>query len=376
VTVAAVARRKWFLRHKVITAIGAVLLLATFAGIAGGNSTKTITTAPLADATAPSAADKAVSDKAATDQAAADIAAGQAAADQAAASQAADEAAANQAALDVAAADKAAATKAAAAKPPAAGTALAAVAVLTVKGRAPKTGYTRAQFGQAWYDVDGNGCDTRNDILRRDLGNRQMKNACKVMAGTLAPDPYTGTSIWFIYGGASELDIDHVVALSDAWQKGAAGWAPGKRLALANDPLNLLAVDTSGNRSKGDGDAATWLPPNKSYRCTYVARQVAVKAKFGVWVTSAERDAMTRVLRTCPSMRLPGPGSASTLATLPRPAQPAPQPAPAPAPAPPAGGTYYANCTAVRAAGAAPILRGQPGYASRLDRDGDGIGCE
>jgi hypothetical protein len=155
-----------------------------------------------------------------------------------------------------------------AAKHPKAGTALAAVARLTVKGRAPKTGYTRAQFGQSWYDTDRNGCDTRNDILRRDLGSRQMKNACKVLAGTLAPDPYTGTSIRFVYGGASEVDIDHVVALSDAWQKGAARWVAGKRLALANDPLNLLAVDSSTNRSKGDGDAATWLPPNKSYRAS------------------------------------------------------------------------------------------------------------
>jgi Excalibur calcium-binding domain/Protein of unknown function (DUF1524) len=258
-------------------------------------------------------------------------------------------------------------------KPPVAGTALAAVAKLTVKGRAPKTGYTRAQFGQAWFDTDRNGCDTRNDILRRDLKSRQMQNVCKVLAGTLAPDPYTGTSIRFVYGGASEVDIDHVVALSDAWQKGAATWSAGKRLALANDPLNLLAVDASTNRSKGDGDTATWLPPNKAFRCTYVARQVAVKGKYAIWVTSAERDAMTRVLTSCPTMPLPGPGSASTVAALPA-GQPAPQPAPAPAPA--AGVIYYANCTAVRAAGAAPIHRGDPGYASRLDRDGDGIGCE
>ena len=225
-------------------------------------------------------------------------------------------------------------------KPAASGTALAAVARLTVKGRAPKTGYTRDQFGQSWFDTDRNGCDTRNDILRRDLVSRQMKNACKVLAGTLAPDPYTGTSIRFVYGGASEVDIDHVVALSDAWQKGAASWPAGKRLALANDPLNLLAVDASANRSKGDGDTATWLPANKSFRCTYVARQVAVKGKYAVWVTPAERVAMTRVLAACPSMGLPGPGSAPTVAALPRAADPpAPQPAPAPAPAPVAPGS-------------------------------------
>jgi Excalibur calcium-binding domain/Protein of unknown function (DUF1524) len=259
--------------------------------------------------------------------------------------------------------------------PAAAGTALAAVAWLTVKGRAPKTGYSRAQFGQAWFDTDRNGCDTRNDILRRDLKSRQMQNACKVLAGTLAPDPYTGTSIRFVYGGASEVDIDHLVALSDAWQKGAATWPAGKRLALANDPLNLLAVDSSTNRSKGDGDTATWLPPYKAFRCTYVARQVAVKGKYSLWVTSAERDAMTRVLATCPSMSLPGPGSAPMVAALPSSAN-SPAPQPAPAPAPPAGAISYANCTAVRAAGAAPIHRGDPGYASKLDRDGDGVGCE
>ena len=202
--------------------------------------------------------------------------------------------------------------------------------------------HPRSQFGQAWFDTDRNGCDTRNDILRRDLASRQMKNACKVLAGTLAPDPYTGTSIRFVYGGASEVDIDHLVALSDAWQKGAASWPAGKRLALANDPLNLLAVDASANRSKGDGDTATWLPPNKAYRCTYVARQVAVKGKYGLWVTSAEREAMVRVLATCPTMGLPGPGSAPALAALPRGANPAaPQPAPAPraAPAPVAPGS-------------------------------------
>jgi hypothetical protein len=352
--------------RKVITAIGAVLLLGVISSVAGCGTSS----GPTATVAASAASDAATS---AAEQAAADLAAGQAAKDKVAA----DTAAAQKAVAAKAATTKAAAAKAA--KPPAAGTALAAVARLTVKGRAPKTGYTRAQFGQAWYDTDHNGCDTRNDILRRDLKSKQMQNACKVMAGTLAPDPYTGTTIRFIYGGASEVDIDHLVALSDAWQKGAATWAAGKRLALANDPLNLLAVDSSTNRSKGDGDAATWLPPNKAYRCTYVARQVAVKSKYGLWVTSAERDAMIRVLTTCPSMVLPGPGSASTQAAVPRAAQPAPQPAPVPAPvapAPPAGAVYYANCTAVRAAGAAPIHRGDPGYAPKLDRDGDGIGCE
>ncbi|AXT86847.1 calcium-binding protein [Aeromicrobium sp. A1-2] len=259
------------------------------------------------------------------------------------------------------------------------GTALAAVASLAVKGRAPKTGYSRDAFGQAWFDADRNGCDTRNDILRRDLTDRDMENYCKALAGTLDPDPYTGTMIRFQYGGASEVDIDHVVALSDAWQKGAGKWAAEKRLAFANDPLNLLAVDAGANRAKGDGDAATWLPPNKPYRCEYVARQVAVKSKYDVWVTSAELDAMVRVLSSCVDMLAPAPGPAPTAAALPKskpkPTTPAPARKLASTPEAPAS-TFYANCTAVRAAGAAPIRRGQAGYSRKLDRDGDGIACE
>ena len=190
-------------------------------------------------------------------------------------------------------------------KPAARGTALAAVDTLTVKGRAPKTGYEREKFGRAWADVDGNGCGTRDDILRRDLtGVRLTDGRCKVASGTLTDDPYTGTTVEYVRG-RSKVDIDHVVALSDAWQKGAGKWDAGTRRRFANDPLNLLAVDASTNRRKSDGDAATWLPPNKSYRCTYVARQVAVKKKYGVWVTGAERDAMRKVLKACPQQKLP-----------------------------------------------------------------------
>ncbi|WP_198942345.1 HNH endonuclease family protein [Streptomyces sp. CB02261] len=190
-------------------------------------------------------------------------------------------------------------------KPAARGTALAAVDTLTVKGRAPKTGYEREKFGRAWADVDGNGCGTRDDILKRDLtGVRFTDGRCKVASGTLAEDPYTGTAVTYVRG-RSKVDIDHVVALSDAWQKGAGKWDAGTRRRFANDPLNLLAVDAVTNRRKSDGDAATWLPPNKAYRCAYVARQIAVKKKYGVWVTAGERDAMKRVLRTCPQQRLP-----------------------------------------------------------------------
>ncbi|GHJ27700.1 hypothetical protein TPA0910_21330 [Streptomyces hygroscopicus subsp. sporocinereus] len=187
----------------------------------------------------------------------------------------------------------------------ASGSALSAVSSLTVKGRAPKTGYERSAFGSSWVDTDDNGCGTRDDILKRDLEDVRFRDGhCLVASGTLTDDPYTGREVRFVRG-RSKVDIDHVVALSDAWQKGAQKWDRDKRVAFANDPLNLIAVDSSANRRKGDGDAATWLPPNKAYRCDYVAHQVAVKKAYGLWVTSAEKDAMKRVLGGCPTMKLP-----------------------------------------------------------------------
>lgn len=185
---------------------------------------------------------------------------------------------------------------------------VALLATLAVKGRAPKTGYDRALFGPAWTDdvtVDGghNGCDTRNDILRRDLTDLTIKpdsHGCTVLTGVLH-DPYTGKTIDFERGQATSgaVQIDHVVALMDAWQKGAQQLSTTERRNLANDPLNLQAVDSPTNAQKGAGDAATWLPPNKSYRCTYVSRQVEVKARYRLWVTQAEKEAIARVLATC-----------------------------------------------------------------------------
>ena len=174
---------------------------------------------------------------------------------------------------------------------------------LLVNGRAPKTGYARDQFGTAWKDVDRNGCDTRNDILNRDLKSIVYKVSsqdCVVLSGVLI-DPYSGETINFLRGVATSADvqIDHVVALSNAWQTGAFKFTLEKRTAFANDPLNLLAVKGRLNSQKGDGDAATWLPPRKSYRCAYVSRQVAVKAKYGLWLTAPEKAAILKILNTC-----------------------------------------------------------------------------
>ena len=187
-----------------------------------------------------------------------------------------------------------------------AGTALALLGTLPVRGKAPLTGYDRVgDFGEAWLDVDRNGCDTRDDVLRRDL-RTVRSGACKVLQGTLI-DPYTRKVIAFRRGASTSdrVQIDHVVALANAWRTGAQRLSAAARERLANDPINLFAVDGPTNQAKGDADAATWLPPNAGFRCTYVAHQVGVKAAYHLWVTPAEHAAMAAVLRTCPSTEAP-----------------------------------------------------------------------
>src|SRR5699024_271099 len=225
------------------------------------------------------------------------------------------------------------------------------LALLEVKGRAPKTGYDREAFAYREVDLDRNGCDTRNDILNRDLQattHRPGTGGCVVLTGMLA-DPYSGEWISFVRGvdTSSDVQIDHVVALSDAWQKGAQGWDPDTLQAFGNDPLNLLAVSGPLNSQKGDGDAATWLPPDRAYRCEYVARQIAVKFAYDLWVTTAEHEAMARILETCPDQLLPeGSAPAQDPATDPPAPPPAGEPSQAP-PSVPAGEVpaepYYAN---------------------------------
>lgn len=178
---------------------------------------------------------------------------------------------------------------------------------LAVKGRAPKTGYDRDGLFGKWADPDRNGCDARNDVLARDLSSEVVdSDGCKVLSGKLI-DPYSGVTVSFVQGrGTSQLvPIDHIVAVSDAWQKGAFNWDANKRVNFYNDPLNLQATQMKLNSQKGDGDAATWLPPLKSYRCSYVARQIAVKAKYSIWITIAEKAAMKSILAKCPGQLLP-----------------------------------------------------------------------
>ncbi len=173
---------------------------------------------------------------------------------------------------------------------------------LEIKGRAPKTGYSREEFYKTWPTIEG--CSLRQRIIKRELGETAKLDAdqCTVLAGEFI-EPYTGQNLIFYEKAdlSKGVQIDHVVALSDAWQKGAQYKTAEERYALATDPLNLLAVDSSANQQKSDGDAATWLPKNKAFRCQYVARQVSVKYKYGLWVTQAEHDAIARVLTACPN---------------------------------------------------------------------------
>lgn len=275
------------------------------------------------------------------------------------------------------------------------------LATLPVREHASKSGYGREQYGPSWADADRNGCDTRDDILRRDLAGVTLKPGtrdCVVVSGDLV-DLYTGTRIRFEKGGTAQVDIDHVVALGNAWVTGAASWPFRQRVALANDPLNLLAAQAAANRAKGDGDAATWLPPDPAAHCVYVARQVAVKAKYGLWVTAAERDAMATVLASCPEQPAPV-GDAPTLAPI-APPEPEPdhgsaherprapahevhrEPGPpieAPAPPKPPARTpdpNYGTCKQARANHSGPYVRGRdPEYAYYRDNDSDGIVCE
>lgn len=184
------------------------------------------------------------------------------------------------------------------AKAPTASVVRSELAALPIKGRAPMTGYSRAQFGPAWPGVDG--CDERNDTLARDLTNITKSGLCEVTSGTLV-SPYTGATIQFVRGTQTSdlVQIDHVVPLGDAWQTGAQQWSTAKREQFANDPAELLAVDERSNEQKGDADAASWLPANPAFRCSYVSMQVAVKTKYQLWVTQAEHNAIATILGQC-----------------------------------------------------------------------------
>ncbi|WP_344774963.1 GmrSD restriction endonuclease domain-containing protein [Gryllotalpicola kribbensis] len=259
------------------------------------------------------------------------------------------------------------------AKPAAApGTALALLDALPVRNAQGGAKYQRtADFGEAWLDMDGNGCDTRNDILARDLTGITRNRYCEVLTGTLA-DPYTGEAIAFQRGEKTSalVQIDHVVPLGDAWQTGAQSWTQRKREQFANDAGNLLAVDQHSNESKGDKDAAAWLPARASYRCAYVARQISVKAAYGLWVEPAEKAAMAAVLSGCQGQAV----TAAEFATVPAPSAAAAA-ASAPATAAPAGAAPGAAAPTPAAPAAVAPRPGEFCSAADHNRSLDGLTC-
>ncbi len=170
---------------------------------------------------------------------------------------------------------------------------------LAVKEKDKSTKYYRKLFYDDW-STTSLGCNMREAILARDLQETVLKG-CKVQSGVL-DDPYTGKTIVFQRGPetSSDVQIDHVVALSNAWSTGAFAFDQATRYAISQDPLNLIAVDGPANQEKSDQDAADWLPSNESFQCEYVARQISVKYKYELWVTPQEKQAMRQVLEKCP----------------------------------------------------------------------------
>jgi hypothetical protein len=179
---------------------------------------------------------------------------------------------------------------------------------LTVHARTGR-GYKRVKFGPAWTDDNTipryghNGCDTRNDILRRDLTGETFRagSRCVIVTGTLL-DPYTGKTIRFVKARAAEVQIDHVVPLSYAWSEGAGAgpWTFALRKNFANDPLNLLAVDGDANQEKGDSGPAEWKPRDGA-RCLYAVRWTQITVRYRLPITPADKTALTTMLATCPT---------------------------------------------------------------------------
>lgn len=277
-------------------------------------------------------------------------------------------------------------------KAPSTGEAATALDALKVNDSL-STGYERDSFGPSWPDIDNNGCDTRNDILAAHMAEVKTSDGCKVSSGVLK-DSYTGEIINFSSdrsGGG--VDIDHVVALSAGWKTGMSDASTEMRQAFANDPLNLLPVDAGLNRFKSDKDASEWIPSyGKSngsgvvaeFDCPYVARQIAVKAKYSLWVTSSEKTAMKTVLSDCPEAMLPTGGvevknlpKASDMKTAPPKTEATKAPSKTTAPKSKTGtDPDMGSCAKAKAAGYGPYTKGQTEYGFYRDGDGDGSVCE
>jgi hypothetical protein len=214
-------------------------------------------------------------------------------------------------------------------------------------GRRPG-GYDRSLFPH-WLDLDGDGCDTRQEALVASSEVPAGTDGCRVIEGHWI-SAYDGV----VTTDPKSFDVDHVVPLANAWISGADGWTTDQRAHFANDVTNLWVVSASSNRAKSDQAPDTWRPPRREVWCEYARRWVGVKATWRLSVTTTERDALGQMFETCGSVASPAPAPVMTSTTT----------------------VLYPNCAAARAAGAAPMRRGEPGYLERLDGDGDGVACE
>ncbi|WP_310728770.1 HNH endonuclease family protein [Streptomyces sp. N2A] len=178
--------------------------------------------------------------------------------------------------------------------PPSAATARTYLTQIKQQPEGPQDGYSRAKFPH-WID-QGKGCNTREVVLKRDGKNVHQDGSCAAVSGTWV-SPYDGAT----WTKASDLDIDHVVPLSEAWKSGAAKWTTARRQALANDLTHsqLIAVTDNVNQEKGDKDPAKWLPPKASYHCQYARMWVWVKHEYGMTADSAEKAALKKILDRC-----------------------------------------------------------------------------
>lgn len=178
----------------------------------------------------------------------------------------------------------------------------AAVATLRIVEPLPLDDYDRDFFGPAWQKLEPHPCDTRNEVLETWLTDLTMgeNHECSVESGSFI-DPYTGHYIEFFRGPetSAEVHIDHVVALADAWRKGASQWSSSAAQAFANDPLNLIPTQGWVNEEKGADDAAEWMPHNEGFWCFFAVQQVLVKDKYDIGVSDAELAELESALGTC-----------------------------------------------------------------------------
>jgi len=253
------------------------------------------------------------------------------------------------------------------------------LAVLVIDDRPSPQGDYRREDWPHWADIDGNGCDARQDALIAWATAPATVNrvgTCKVVAGSWV-SPYD----LFSSNNAGDFDVDHLVPLANAFLSGGWRWDAGRRRLFANSPAELVVASANSNRSKGADPPDQWRPNNRDSWCAYADGWVSVKATWGLSVTTSERDALGQMLDTCGLAGAVWPLGGGGSYVAPAPSAPDSGGAEASSGSPPggddpAGDVYYANCTAARAAGAAPLYRGAPGYRSALDRDGDGIACE